>query len=134
MGRARTAVAIAVAAAVGSGAAVTVAALRVDEGRDLHPVHRTDVSTTVARVDASALVTDAFAAKRPVLLAACAADPAVATGVTFDVTVGADGTVLAWGVNESREAAPGLGQCLRQQQFDLDVEPTGETIRLELVL
>lgn len=135
MGRARTAVAIAVAAAVGSGAAVTLAALQEDEAREAALVRPAALPTTIAPVDGPALVAKAFDAKRPSLLSACGIAAGAAAGVSFDVTMGADGTLLAWGVNETREAAPGLGDCLRGQPFDLSIdEPLGESVRVELQL
>jgi hypothetical protein len=77
---------------------------------------------------------------RPGLVKACWTPPGegepAAILLTYDVTFGADGTILALGVSEQREAyRSSVAECIRQQpRPKLPVDPPGESVRVILGL
>lgn len=77
---------------------------------------------------------------RPGLVKACWTPPAAGEPasilLTYDVTFGADGGILALGVSEQREAyRTSVAECVRRQpQPVLHVDPPGESVRVILGL
>ncbi len=53
----------------------------------------------------------------------------------YDLSLGADGTVLAMGLSEPRASgASGVGACLRAQPITLDVAAPGESMNVQVAL
>ena len=77
---------------------------------------------------------------RPGLVKACWTPPAegepTAILLTYDVTFGADGAILALGVSEQREAyRSSVAECVRRQpRPELPIDPPGEGVRVILGL
>jgi len=82
----------------------------------------------------------ALDALRPGLVKACWTPPAegepTAILLTYDVTFGADGGLLAVGISEQREAyRTSVAECVRRQPRPaLPVDPPGESVRVILGL
>jgi hypothetical protein len=77
---------------------------------------------------------------RPGLVKTCWTPPAegepAAILLTYDVTFGADGAILALGVSEQREAyRSSVAECVRRQpRPELPIDPPGESVRVILGL
>lgn len=82
----------------------------------------------------------ALDALRPGLVKTCWTPPAagepVAILLTYDVTFGADGGILALGISEQRDAyRPSVSECARRQPRPvLPIDPPGESVRVILGL
>jgi hypothetical protein len=82
----------------------------------------------------------ALDALRPGIVKACWTPPAAGEPasilLTYDVTFGADGRILALGISEQREAyRTSVAECVRRQpQPVLHVDPPGQSVRVILGL
>lgn len=106
-----------------------------EASREAEPSHAVPIEERVrARAQA------ALDALRPALSRACWTPPGesepAAIVLEYDVTLGADGRILALGVGEQRQAHRStVAQCVRAQAPpELHVDPPGTSVRVALTL